>query len=48
MNSMSNDPTNIVHELFAREVPEIMDGDVRIKAISREIGYRSKVAVQKN
>ena len=35
----------IVKRLFELEVPEIMDGTVQIKAISREPGVRSKVAV---
>jgi len=35
----------IVQELFELEVPEIEDGIVEIKAISREAGYRTKLAV---
>ncbi|MBU4512781.1 transcription termination factor NusA [Patescibacteria group bacterium] len=35
----------IVRQLFAIEVPEIASGAVEIKAISREAGSRSKVAV---
>jgi len=31
--------------LFEQEIPEIADGVIRINAISREPGYRSKVAV---
>ena len=34
-----------MRELFAMEVPEIAAGNVEIKAISREAGSRSKVAV---
>ncbi|HEY7778988.1 MAG TPA: transcription termination factor NusA [Ktedonobacterales bacterium] len=36
---------NIVKRLFELEVPEIYDGTVEIKAIAREPGSRSKVAV---
>lgn len=36
---------NIVKALFTTEVPEIAEGIVEIKAIVREPGYRSKVAV---
>lgn len=35
----------IVQELFELEVPEIEDGIVEIKSISREAGYRTKLAV---
>ena len=35
----------IVQELFELEVPEIEDGLVEIKSISREAGYRTKIAV---
>ena len=36
---------DIVKRLFEREVPEIYDGTVEIKSISREAGSRSKIAV---
>ncbi|MCD6471342.1 transcription termination/antitermination protein NusA [bacterium] len=36
---------DIVKALFISEVPEIAEGSVEIKAIVREAGYRSKVAV---
>ncbi len=36
---------DIIKRLFELEVPEVMDGTVQIKAISREPGIRSKVAV---
>ncbi|MDD5644318.1 MAG: transcription termination factor NusA [bacterium] len=36
---------NFVKRLFELEVPEIADGTVEIKGISREPGYRTKVAV---
>lgn len=35
----------LVKRLFELEVPEIFDGTVEIKSISREAGFRSKVAV---
>ena len=35
----------IVQELFELEVPEIEDGIVEIKSISREAGFRTKIAV---
>ena len=38
----------IVRELFELEVPEIEDGIVEIKSISREAGYRTKIAVTSN
>jgi len=36
---------NLLRRLFELEVPEIFNGTVEIKAIAREPGYRSKVAV---
>ncbi len=38
----------LVAAMFALEVPEIEDGTVEIKAIAREAGHRSKVAVLSN
>lgn len=38
----------LVNALFTMEVPEIEDGTVEIKAIAREAGARSKVAVHSN
>ena len=38
----------IGRELFEVEVPEIEDGIVEIKSISREAGYRTKIAVWSN
>ena len=35
----------LVRRLFEREVPEIGDGIIEIKEISREPGYRTKIAV---
>ena len=37
---------NLLKKLFELEVPEIFNGVVQIKAIAREAGFRSKVAVQ--
>ena len=39
---------NFVLKLFEREVPEIKEGIVEIKSISREPGVRSKIAVFSN
>jgi N utilization substance protein A len=37
--------TQLVQRLFEQEIPEIADGVIEIRAIAREPGYRSKVAV---
>ena len=37
---------NLVQKLFRLEVPEIEQGIVEIKAIAREAGHRTKIAVQ--
>lgn len=34
-----------VHQLFQREIPEIKERVIEVRAVSREAGYRSKVAV---
>ena len=39
---------DLVKRLFEREVPEIADGTVEVKAISRVAGSRSKIAVVSN
>lgn len=39
---------NIISALFKREVPEIAQGSVEIKAIAREAGTRTKIAVYSN
>lgn len=39
---------DFLQDLFALEVPEIRSGSVEIKAIAREAGSRSKVAVMSN
>jgi N utilization substance protein A len=36
---------NLLRRLFELEVPEVFNGTVEIKALAREPGYRSKVAV---
>ena len=36
---------DLVKRLFEQEIPEIGDGVIEIKAIAREAGYRTKVAV---
>lgn len=38
----------LISKLFELEVPEIADGQVEIKAIAREAGYRTKIAVASN
>ena len=43
--SVSRTHKNLLRRLFELEVPEIFRGTVEIKAIAREPGFRSKVAV---
>ncbi|MEO8637870.1 MAG: transcription termination factor NusA [Candidatus Taylorbacteria bacterium] len=45
---LSRSHPKFLHELFKIEVPEIASGAVEIKAIAREAGSRSKVAVVSN
>ena len=45
---LSRSHPNFVSELFAMEIPEIADGVVEIKAIVREPGSRTKLAVASN
>ncbi|MDR1169122.1 MAG: transcription termination factor NusA [Heliobacteriaceae bacterium] len=45
---VSHGHAEIVRELFELEVPEIEDGIVEIKSISREAGFRTKIAVWSN
>ena len=45
---VSHAHAEIVRELFELEGPEIEDGIVEIKSISREAGYRTKIAVWSN
>jgi transcription termination/antitermination protein NusA len=42
---LSRTRTQLVQRLFEQEIPEIADGVIEIRAIAREPGYRSKVAV---
>ena len=42
---LSRTKTTLIQRLFEQEIPEIAEGIIRINAISREPGYRSKVAV---
>ncbi|MBR0459191.1 MAG: transcription termination/antitermination protein NusA [Victivallales bacterium] len=42
---VSRSSPDFVRRLFEREVTEIADGLVKIMAVSREAGYRSKIAV---
>lgn len=45
---LSRKDPNFVKKLFELEIPEIIDGIVEIKAVAREAGSRSKVAVWSN
>lgn len=45
---LSRSSAELVRGLFELEVPEIYDGTVEIKAIAREAGSRTKVAVHSN
>ncbi len=45
---LSRSHPGLVKELFKREVPEIADGTVEVKAIAREPGSRTKIAVFSN
>jgi N utilization substance protein A len=42
---LSRSRPQLVQRLFEQEIPEIADGVIQIRAMSREPGYRSKVAV---
>jgi N utilization substance protein A len=42
---VSRSHPDLLHRLLELEVPEVYNGSVEIKAIAREAGYRSKVAV---
>lgn len=45
---VSRSHPGLVRKLFEMEVPEIQDGLVEIKAIAREAGHRTKLAVTSN
>jgi N utilization substance protein A len=42
---LSRTRPQLVQRLFEQEIPEIADGVIEVRAMSREPGYRSKVAV---
>jgi len=42
---LSRTSKDFIKKLFELEVPEVAEGIIQIKALSREAGYRSKVAV---
>lgn len=42
---LSRTHPDFVRQLFEEEIPEIQDGTISIRAVAREAGYRSKVAV---
>lgn len=46
--TLSRSHPDMVRKLFELEVPEIYNGTVEIKAVAREAGSRSKIAVQSN
>ncbi len=46
--TLSRKSPNFVKKLFELEVPEIIDGIVEIKAVAREAGSRTKIAVFSN
>ena len=43
---LSRTDDRLVVQLFTQEVPEISEGTIEIKAIARDPGYRSKIAVK--
>jgi len=43
---LSRTDDRLVKELFTQEVPEISEGVIEIKSITRDPGYRSKIAVK--
>ncbi|MBF0622852.1 MAG: transcription termination/antitermination protein NusA [Magnetococcales bacterium] len=45
---LSRTRPEMVFRLFEMEVPEVYDGIVEIKAVARDPGYRSKIAVSSN
>src|SRR5690625_555835 len=45
---LSRTHPGLLKRLFELEVPEIYDGLVEIKSVSREAGFRSKIAVHSN
>jgi N utilization substance protein A len=45
---VSRSHPEFIRALFELEVPELVDGDIEIKAIAREAGHRTKIAVTSN
>ncbi len=45
---VSRSHPEFIRSLFELEVPELVDGDVEIRAIAREPGHRTKIAVVSN
>ena len=45
---LSRASSELVRRLFSNEVPEIYDGTIEIRALAREAGSRTKVAVHSN
>jgi N utilization substance protein A len=45
---VSRSHPEFIRALFELEVPELIDGDIEIKAIAREAGHRTKIAVASN
>jgi N utilization substance protein A len=43
---LSRNRPQLVQRLFEQEIPELLDGTIEVNSISREPGYRSKVAVR--
>ena len=43
--TVSRSHPDLLRRLFELEVPEVLNGIVEVKAIAREAGYRSKIAV---
>ena len=44
---LSRTKPHLVQRLFEQEIPEIADGVIEVRAMSREPGYRTKVAVSR-
>lgn len=42
---LSRSHPEFVRRLFEAEIPEVADGDIQVRSLAREAGYRSKVAV---
>jgi N utilization substance protein A len=45
---LSRTHPDFIRRLFELEVPEVAEGIIEIKALAREAGYRTKIAVQSN